>query len=213
MSSGSSRKRGGVTTLRGIDAVLEWYAGGGAARRGSARGSRRPRECRCLGRAGRPRGFRRWPSRLAQSIDLYVEGIGRSRIRENGPARLHGARREDRSLRAREPRRVRSRGRSRPLTAHDVAAASLEHPVSDAPDVDDEAIVRTDAQLLPHARRVRLQRAGSGRAHGSSRRRGATLPSSRRGTAATRASRRARTPSRRAAPTCRGRRRASSAGR
>ena len=28
-------KRGGVTTLRGIDAVLEWYAGGGAADEGT----------------------------------------------------------------------------------------------------------------------------------------------------------------------------------
>ena len=28
-------KRGGVTTLRGIDAVLEWYVGGGAADEGA----------------------------------------------------------------------------------------------------------------------------------------------------------------------------------
>src|SRR5262249_25048192 len=48
------------------------------------------------------------PSRLAQSLDLYVEGIGRSSSRQTGPARLYGARREDRSLRARRRRRVRS---------------------------------------------------------------------------------------------------------
>jgi hypothetical protein len=103
-------KGGGLTTLRGIDAVLEWYEGGGAADEGA------PED---LGGAG--------------SVDVSeergeLEDFGEGRVGSlnrliytwkesgdvadvNSPARLHSAQWEDRSLRAREPRRVRSRRR------------------------------------------------------------------------------------------------------
>jgi hypothetical protein len=84
-------KGGGVATLRGIDAVLEWYAGGAAADEGVPEDLGGPESLDVSEERGRAGGSRGGPGRLAQSIDLYVEGIGRSRAREDWPARLHRA--------------------------------------------------------------------------------------------------------------------------
>ena len=110
-------KRGGVITLRGIDAVLEWYdAGGAAADEGVPEDLGGLESLDFSEERGGLEDFGEGRVGSLKSTDLHVEGIGRSRVREDTPARLYRARREDHSLRGREPRRVRSRGRSRPLT-------------------------------------------------------------------------------------------------
>ena len=111
-------KCGGVTTLRGDRRCSRL----GRGRRGcstKARGiEETPESLDVSEERGRARGSRRRPSRLAQPLDLYVEGIGRIRVRADWPARLHRGRREDGPLRARGPaRRERSVGRSRPVTS------------------------------------------------------------------------------------------------
>jgi hypothetical protein len=69
-------KLGGVTTLRGIDAVLEWYSAGGAADEGVPDDLGGPESLDVSEERGELEDFGEGPSRLAQSIDLHVEGVG-----------------------------------------------------------------------------------------------------------------------------------------
>jgi hypothetical protein len=68
--------RGGVTTVRGIDAVLEWYAAGGAADAGAPEDLGGAESLDVSEERGELEDFRGGPSRFAQSIDLHRKESG-----------------------------------------------------------------------------------------------------------------------------------------
>ena len=66
-------ERGGVTTLRGIDAVLAWYGGGGAADEAVPEGLGGSESLDVSEERGELEDF--GAGRIG-SIDLHVEGVG-----------------------------------------------------------------------------------------------------------------------------------------